>query len=62
LLSASESLRKVVGVARTPVDQQDYDACLEGAHSQLDDAAFATAWAEGSSMPFEQAVAYALEG
>jgi len=62
LLSASESLRKVVGVARKPVDQRDYDACLNGAHSQLDEAAFAAAWAEGSAMPFEQAVAYALEG
>jgi tetratricopeptide (TPR) repeat protein len=60
LLSASESLRQVVGVARSPVDQQDYDACLAGARSQLDEAAFAAAWAEGSTMTFEQAVAYAL--
>jgi predicted ATPase/Tfp pilus assembly protein PilF len=60
LLSASESLRKAIGVARTPVDQQDYDACLTSARSQLDDAAFTAAWAEGSMTAFEQAVAYAV--
>jgi predicted ATPase/Tfp pilus assembly protein PilF len=60
LLSATESLRKVVGVARTPVDQRDYAECLAGVRSQLDEAAFAAAWAEGSAMPFKQAVAYAV--
>jgi hypothetical protein len=29
---------------------------------QLDETAFQKAWAEGSSMTVEQAVAYALEG
>jgi tetratricopeptide (TPR) repeat protein len=62
LLSASESLRKVIGVARTPVDQLDYDACLTGVRSQLDEVTLAMAWADGGAMAFEQAVAYALEG
>jgi predicted ATPase len=60
LLSASEALRKVVGVARTPVDQQDYDECLTAVRSQMDETAFAAEWAEGSTMPFERAVAYAI--
>ncbi len=60
LLSAREALRKAVGLARTPVDQIGYDACLAGARGQLDGAPFAAAWAEGDAMAFEQAVTYAL--
>ena len=45
LLSASESLRKAIGLGRTPVDQADYDACLASVRGQLGETAFATAWA-----------------
>jgi len=62
LLSASESLRKLVGVARTAVDQLEYEACITGVRSQLDKASYAAAWAEGGTMTFEEAVAYALHG
>jgi predicted ATPase/Tfp pilus assembly protein PilF len=62
LLSASESLRKAIGLGRTPVDQAEYDTCLASVRSQLGEAAFATAWAEGGKMTFEQALAYAVNG
>ena len=61
LLSASESLFKAIGVARPPVDKVDFEACLETMRSQLGEAAFATAWSEGSNLSFEQVVAYALD-
>jgi len=61
LLSAGESLHKEIGVARSPVNQADYDACLASVRSQLGEAAFAVAWAEGSTMTLEQAVAYAAD-
>ena len=62
LLSATESLRQATGVARRPVDQQDFDACLTGVRSQLDEASYEAAWAEGGTMSFEQAAAYAVAG
>jgi predicted ATPase/class 3 adenylate cyclase/Tfp pilus assembly protein PilF len=61
LLSASESLYKAIGVARPPVDKIEYEACLRAVRSQLGEAAFAAAWSEGSTMSFEQVVAYALD-
>jgi hypothetical protein len=62
LLSASESGRKAVGVARTPADQLDDDAYLADVRGRLDGATFAAAWPKGGAMVFEQAVAYALGG
>jgi len=34
---------------------------VAAARSQLDEAAFATAWAAGQALTLEQAIAYALE-
>jgi hypothetical protein len=41
-------------------DQEKYDHVVAAARSQLDEATFAVAWAEGRAMPLEQAIAYAL--
>jgi len=45
-----------------PLERTDFDHTLTGTLIQLDETAFQEAWAEGSAMTVEQAVAYALEG
>jgi tetratricopeptide (TPR) repeat protein len=45
-----------------PLERTDFDHTLTGTLIQLDETAFQEAWAEGSAMTAEQAVAYALEG
>jgi len=46
-----------------PADVQvNFDKAVTAARGQLDDPTFAAAWAAGRSMPWEQAIAYALEG
>jgi predicted ATPase/DNA-binding SARP family transcriptional activator len=45
-----------------PLECTDFDHTLTGILIQLDETAFQEAWAEGSSMTVEQAVAFALEG
>ncbi len=44
-----------------PVDQAEYDRYVAAARAQLDDHAWAAAWAEGQAMTLERAIAYALE-
>jgi tetratricopeptide (TPR) repeat protein len=44
-----------------PLERTDFDHTLTGTLIQLDETAFQEAWAEGSAMTVEQAVAYALE-
>ncbi len=61
LLSASKSLYKTIGVARPPVVEASYNACLDSVRGQLDEATFASIWAEGSALALEEAVAYALD-
>jgi predicted ATPase/predicted Ser/Thr protein kinase len=45
-----------------PLERTDFDHTLTGTLIQLDETTFKKAWAEGSAMTVEQAVAYALEG
>jgi predicted ATPase/DNA-binding SARP family transcriptional activator len=61
LLGAAAALRDEFQTPIFPVDQPDYERILALARAQLDEAAFATAWAEGQAMTVEQAIAYALE-
>jgi predicted ATPase/transcriptional regulator with XRE-family HTH domain len=61
LLGAAEALRESIGTPRWRVYQTSYERALAAARTQLDDAAWAAAWAKGRAMPLEQAVAYALE-
>jgi hypothetical protein len=44
-----------------PPDQKELDHYVAIVRSQLDEAAFAKAWAEGRVMRMEQAIAYGLE-
>ncbi len=62
LLGASDTLRKAIGAARRPAGQADFDACLADIRRQFaNEDVFAAAWAEGSALTFEQAVAYAVD-
>jgi predicted ATPase len=49
-------------VPAMPLERSDFDHTLTGTLIQLDETAFQKAWAEGSAMTVDQAVAYALEG
>ena len=59
LLAASDAQAKARGVRLLPWDQAEFDHWLAIAHAQLDAAAFEAAWAEGTAMTLEQAVALA---
>jgi tetratricopeptide (TPR) repeat protein len=60
LLGTAEALRVATHVPVPPVDQTDYERAVTAAHSQLDEATFAAAWAEGRAMTLEQAIDLAL--
>ena len=49
-------------VPSMPLERTDFDHTYTGTVLQLDETAFENAWAEGSAMTVEQAVAYALAG
>ena len=57
LLGAVEALREVSGIRLSPLRQAEYDCTVGGIRAQLDEAAFAAAWAEGRSMTLEQVLA-----
>ncbi len=57
LLSAAESLRMANGTPLPPVERADYERLVATARTQLGQATFATAWAEGRTMTLEQALA-----
>jgi predicted ATPase/transcriptional regulator with XRE-family HTH domain len=60
LLGAGELLRQTLGVTRAQPLQADYERYTTSVRSHLDKAAFEAAWAEGSAMTYEQAIAYAV--
>jgi predicted ATPase/class 3 adenylate cyclase len=60
LFGAVESLLESIGRLE-PSDQKDFDHYVAVVREQLDEAAFAKAWAEGRTMTLEQAITFALE-
>lgn len=58
LLGASDAAREVMGYPRPPVDHLDHDTLIAEVRNPLGEA-FETAWAEGSAMTLDDAVAYA---
>jgi predicted ATPase/DNA-binding CsgD family transcriptional regulator len=58
---AAEVLREVTGSPAEPMEQASIETSSATARSALGDTAFATAWAEGRALPFEDAVAFALD-
>ena len=65
LLAAADALAKARGFRQGfrlfLRDQAEFDHWLATAHAQLDDAAFAAAWAEGQAITLEQAIVLATE-
>ncbi len=60
LLAAAEALRKSIGRQRSIADQADFDKRVASTRAGLGDAAFAAAWAQGTTMPLEEAIEAAL--
>jgi DNA-binding NarL/FixJ family response regulator len=56
-----ESILEARGAVLDPSDRVDLDRNLAAARAQLDEAAWAKAWAEGRAMSLEEAIALALE-
>lgn len=62
LLGATEALREAIHVGSVLAypDRVEYDLYVAAGRAQLDEAAFAAAWAEGRELTLEQAIDYAL--
>jgi predicted ATPase/DNA-binding CsgD family transcriptional regulator len=57
LFGAAEALRESIPAPRPPAYRSDYERNLRAVRAQLDEAAFAVAWAAGRTMTAEQALA-----
>ncbi len=60
LLGAAEALLAAAGTTIWTSNRDDYERDLAAARAQLDEGAFAAAWAEGRAMSLELTVGYAL--
>jgi predicted ATPase len=60
LWGAAKASSQGIGALAAPLDQTAYDRHVVSARAQLDEEVFDAAWVEGRSLPFEEAVAYAL--
>jgi hypothetical protein len=60
LAGAVEILREATGKRSAPASRANYERAVASARSQLDEATFAAAWAQGRAMSLDQAVAEAL--
>jgi hypothetical protein len=61
LLGAAESLRERINTPMTALERSEYDQHVAALQAQMDEPAFAAAWAEGRALTMEQAVDYALQ-
>jgi predicted ATPase/class 3 adenylate cyclase len=62
LWAVAEASRENQGLVLPRAERERLDQIIADGRSRLGDDAFAAAWADGSAMSTEQAVAYALEG
>jgi predicted ATPase/DNA-binding SARP family transcriptional activator len=61
LAGAAAALRDALGMPLYPGQRVRYEARVAAARAALGEAAFATAWAEGTAMPFEEVIPFAFE-
>ena len=61
MLGATEAALEAIGSQLSPTNAADYARCLAVARAQMDERAFAAAWAAGKSLPLDRAVAEVLE-
>jgi predicted ATPase/DNA-binding CsgD family transcriptional regulator len=62
LFGAAEATRKVTGEVRLPMYQADYDTAVAALREALGQDEFDAAWAEGTALSIEEAIAYAQRG
>ncbi|HEU5102119.1 MAG TPA: tetratricopeptide repeat protein, partial [Roseiflexaceae bacterium] len=60
LLTAAQAVRAHIGAPVPPSRRAGYDRSCAAVRTQLDETAFAAAWAAGRALPLEQAIALAL--
>jgi non-specific serine/threonine protein kinase len=60
LFGVAEALREAVGSQREPAEDALREPYLAASRTQLDEASWEEAWAEGRAMSMEQAIEYAL--
>ena len=60
LWGAAEALSESIGVTLYPIERRDYGPYVDAARTQLDEATWGAALAEGRAMSAEEAVEYAL--
>jgi hypothetical protein len=58
LFGAAEATRESLGVTLWPANRIEHDRNVMAVRSQLDEATFETAWAEGRAMTIEQAITF----
>jgi len=61
LFGATETLLNTTGMKLEPFEQSEHDQHIAIARAQLDEAAFAAAWAAGGALSLEQAINEALK-
>lgn len=60
LFGAAEALRENINIPMTPFERVEYEREVNDLRANMDESAFAKAWAEGRALTMEQAVEYAL--
>jgi tetratricopeptide (TPR) repeat protein len=60
LCAAAQALREAINAPMWPSARAHYEQIVSTVREQLGQAAFAAIWADGSTMPLDQTVAYAL--
>jgi predicted ATPase/class 3 adenylate cyclase/DNA-binding NarL/FixJ family response regulator len=62
LFAAAHAMRLRTGIVRYKVYDADYDVSLAAVRAALGDSEFESAWAEGSALSTDEAIAYAQRG
>jgi DNA-binding CsgD family transcriptional regulator len=62
ILSAADAIRRRTGAVRFALDQAEYESIVATLRTSMRDSAFEHAWAEGSALSLDEAVAYAMRG
>lgn len=58
---AAEALRESLDIPLPPVERTHHERMVAATRAQLEEETWEAAWAEGRTMPLDQAIAYALE-
>jgi DNA-binding CsgD family transcriptional regulator len=62
LFAAADAMGQRTGIVRYKVYDADYDVSVAAVRAALGDSEFESAWAEGSALPTDEAIAYAQRG